>query len=308
MRKNLIDCIMTVRGEKTENYGEDSFVALYKAPLGVIGVFDGCGGLGSKIYPSLNNRSGAYIASRSAENATKKWFSGIFEFKKNDCDKLADDLKECFCLELGPVAFEESGVKGDLAKSFPTTASVVLFKEEKKSLTAEYIWAGDSRGYILEEEGLVQLTRDDIVGGADAFSNLTEDARLSNFVSAEGNFFLNRRLAKIEPPAIIISATDGCFAYFKTPMEFEYLILDCLIEAQSFENGKKLMYERMKSISGDDFTMVLCFAGFGSFDRVKKVIKKRYKRLKSDYISKIDKSSVADCERLWEEYKEDYYG
>lgn len=303
MKKNFVDFIMTVSGETADGCGEDSGFAAFKEPFGIISVFDGCGGIGSKKYASLDNRTGAYIASKSARDATEEWFSaaaagGGFSEKA---------LREGLISKLqGVETDEEDTMKGSLAKRLPTTVSVAAFCEEKKGLSASFIWAGDSRGYIFEPSGLVQITRDDIVGGGDALFNLRNDARLSNFASAEGDFTLNCRRARIGSTAMLITATDGCFGYFKTPMEFEYVILKTMLESDSLKNWKNSLTGHLSSISGDDFTMHIC--GCGGFEQLQKAFKKRKKKLESDYISKLDRADHAKIEKLWNKYKQEYYG
>ncbi len=305
MGKSIINEVFTIWGEKIPNCGEDSFIEIYKEPLGVIGVFDGCGGIGSKKYEAYNNHTGAYIASKTIAETTKEWFLGIEKFLKTHTGKNADRLKSLYVEELSKFENEDKTVKGDLIKSFPTTACVIVFKEEKKELLAQLIWAGDSRGYVLDEGGLIQLTRDDVIGDGDAYLNLSDDARLSNFVSASGDFILNHRVAQIKAPGIIISATDGCFSYFTTPMEFEALILKTMLSAKDLDNWKKSLKKEIEEASCDDFTISFCAFGFKSFEKMQKVYKKRYKHIKKKYLNKLGK---VDEKILWSEYKEEYYG
>ncbi len=307
-KKALVNSIITIKGEKIQSAGEDHAFSTYDEPLGIISVFDGCGGIGAKKYPNQDNRSGAYLASRSAAKATEKWFSEISDFNRDDMENLSEGLKKCICSELNRLTDEDSLMKGSLVCEFPTTMSVVMFKQEKKLIDALFLWAGDSRGYVLDPDGLIQLTRDDIVGDGDAYINLREDARLSNFVSAKGNFFIRKRFAQIKPPAMLICATDGCFGYFSTPMEFEYMLLETLENSYSFAKWSSLIAERLKTVSGDDFSMHICMIGCSDIDMAKRVYKKRRKYLEKNYISKIVKADESVLEKLWSRYKENYYG
>ena len=75
-------------------------------------------------------------------------------------------------------------LKGNLMKEFPSTLSLVLIAPWKSNaLVTEFIWAGDSRGYILDSSGLHQVTVDDIAN-TDALENLSEDAPMKNVISA----------------------------------------------------------------------------------------------------------------------------
>lgn len=307
-RKNLVECIITVSGERVQGCGEDSVFASYCEPVGILGVFDGCGGIGAKKYPSMDNRSGAYLASRAARAAAESWFGEIADFDKADIKPLCERLKNGLKFELGRLSEDESIMKGSLIKEFPTTASVILFKQEKKKVLTGYIWAGDSRGYVFEPDGIIQLTRDDVVGSGDAYANLREDARLSNFVSANGDFCLNHRVAEITAPSMLVCATDGCFGYFKTPMEFEYMLLETMEDAESYAAWKSLISQRLKAVSGDDFSMHICLIGCGGIEGAKRVFKKRNKQLLKNYILKAENASEEKLKKLWDEYKEEYYG
>ena len=84
-------------------------------------------------------------------------------------------------------------LKGNLMKEFPSTLSLVLIAPWKSNaLVTEFIWAGDSRGYILDSSGLHQVTVDDIAN-TDALENLSEDAPMKNVISASHPYVLNRR-------------------------------------------------------------------------------------------------------------------
>ncbi len=46
---------------------------------GLVGVFDGCGGIGSRRYEILNSKTGAYIASRIVGECVAEWFEEYSE-------------------------------------------------------------------------------------------------------------------------------------------------------------------------------------------------------------------------------------
>lgn len=78
-------------------------------------------------------------------------------------------------------------------------------------MIADFIWAGDSRGYVLSDMGLAQVTKDDIDDSVDALDNISNDGVLTNVVSADGNYILHSKQIKIKDKIIIFNATDGCF-------------------------------------------------------------------------------------------------
>ena len=129
---SYLDTQFVVAGEMIPDNGEDSYAYAVNETMGTIGIFDGCGGIGSRKYEEYNRKSGAYIASHTVAKVYLDWFnkyslqhSGI---KPEDVQSVCSDIKTAFCEAL--MSLEESAakssVKGSLTKSFPTTASISL--------------------------------------------------------------------------------------------------------------------------------------------------------------------------------------
>ncbi|MBE6625936.1 MAG: hypothetical protein E7628_01970 [Ruminococcaceae bacterium] len=310
---DCIDAVFVVDGEMIKDNGEDSYSFSVKEDIGYISVFDGCGGIGSRKYETYGGKSGAYIASRACANAIYDYFGEISvspaKITANTFPEIARALKDIFTERLS--AFDsgsrQSLIKGSLAKNFPTTMSGILFKYEQKRYSYFFTWAGDSRGFILTPSGLTQVTKDDVNGSEDALSNLKNDGNLANFISADGRFELNHTLIKREKQSVVITATDGCFGYFSTPMEFEYMLLDTLIHSSSINEWKETLNEYILKYTGDDYTMAIAVAGFGSFKKLKKMFLKRHKILYTRYISKLDGVTSNSLHDMWREYKKVYY-
>ena len=53
---------------------------------------------------------------------------------------------------------------------------------------------------------------------------------------------INVKKIRIEHPCIIMAATDGCFGYLKSPMEFEKLLLDTLLAGESIVQWQNALY------------------------------------------------------------------
>ena len=66
-----IDFHIYVYKEMIDENGEDSGFYGFTDKHALMSVFDGCGGIGAKKYPSMDNRSGAYLASRAARAARR---------------------------------------------------------------------------------------------------------------------------------------------------------------------------------------------------------------------------------------------
>ena len=185
---DFLDTVFVVDGEMIKDNGEDSYAYSVNEQYGLIGVFDGCGGIGSRKYDVYSNKTGAFISSHTIAKTISEWFD---RFSENDNDLSGDNVK-VICSELEEVFTEElrkleSGaaktmIKGSLTKSFPTPASFILFQKRDRGLYTSFVWAGDSRGFILNSTGLAQITQDDIDEGEDALSILSNDSRLTNVV------------------------------------------------------------------------------------------------------------------------------
>lgn len=297
--------------EQITNEGEDSFAySVNNQAVGYIAAFDGCGGMGAKKYPNVGDRSGAKIASMVAAYLTDQFYekhSFHFDDKDTDCLRklLANKLQE---VKAGIAIPGGLKIGGSMFRELPTTASLVAMKiDDELNLLCEYIWAGDSRGYFLDDMGLCQVTSDDLDTEEDAFSNLRNDAKLSNVVNADTEFQLHHEIRSFSHPVIIITATDGAFGYFNSPMEFEYLLLDTLMTANDLKQWEKNLTDSLIPYAGDDFTIVAAGYGFKNIQDCKSYFSERHHALYRDYIEPMSNANEDEMLQLWSLYRTDYY-
>lgn len=291
-----------VEGELVAGKGEDSYLYLANEEMVVLGVFDGCGGSGARKYPVFDNHTGAYLGSRIVSGVIHDWFdcyaSGTPEEKWLIC------LKEEITRNLKRYA-EKGGkslIKGSMVSSFPTTAVFTVCRYIDNKLCIDYIWAGDSRGYLLNSKGLFQVTEDD-VDGEDAMSNLTNDGVITNMISASSNFVLHNKKLDPEMPCIIINATDGCFNYLQSPMHFEFLILDSLVNADSIAQWEKNLGHNLRAVSGDDHDLTMALFGYEEFEKLHEEYKDRLAYIEKTYIVPWKKAEPEIQQQLWQKYK-----
>ena len=311
-----------IQAEAVPDRGEDSgFVCCYENGLVVTGVFDGCGGIGGRRYPEVNGRTGAYIGSQVAAFAADAFFKKYYSEKGKDfivgnralIIQHFQQLQEYISGKLANVKkkLTQTGglqVGGSLSKSFPTTVSIIASMSNGNCVYCNYLWAGDSRGYILDENGLYQVTADDIDTNADdAFLNLREDGILTNVASGDGAFKLHNSITAIQRPSMLINATDGCFAYFLTPMDFENVILQTLEESTSPVQWQARLRDRIKAVAGDDFTLAISCFGFDDFEDMKKHYSLRQIYVQKNYIERQNGADEEQLKQLWESYKPAYY-
>lgn len=172
-------------------------------------------------------------------------------------------------------------VGGSLKKTFPTTVSIVVAEPlDENNVLCEFLWAGDSRGFVLDQDGLCQITLDDIDSNADdAFLNLREDGRLTNIANADVDFDLHCRRIQTKSSMMLISSTDGGFAYFPTPMDFEFVLLNTLQMSETPMQWQERLHSVLKEVAGDDFTISIACFGFSDFNNMKNHYYNRLKLL-----------------------------
>ncbi len=324
--------------EKTIEKGEDADpVLLVEGKKYFISVFDGMGGAGSTVYSFDGvQRSGAFIASRTVKKTLERLLHNIIKQNEVFDEKITETLKNEVLKDLNSqlkeLKHEVSALKSKLIKTLPTTFAGQLIYEEEKEIKVFSFSAGDSRNYILSpQKGLSQLSKDDLKENFDAFENITKDAQMSNFIHIEGDFKINLKEYSFDnQECILISATDGCFGYFPTPLHFENIILNSISSSDTISECKDLLIENIKEVAGDDFSLSFLPIGFGSFNGIKESFKarlefmyqdnmktleeedKKYEKLKKDKIrieedlKHQEKFRIEAQTMFWEEYKKNY--
>lgn len=299
---SVLDFCIEVYKEKIEGKGEDSFYYSAMPEKAVFGVYDGCGGSGARRYERLQNRTGAYMASRVISGATKDWFDSSTSIENSvpNIETLTERMQEylAICKREGETA---SSIKGKMSKAFPTTAAVIVCAPAKGKISATCIWAGDSRCYMLDSSGLMQLTDDDI-SGLDPMENLTADGGLTNVISASSKIRLHSKQIDITKPCLLFAATDGCFGYLSTPMEFEFLLLDTLLRSKSISEWENNIQAFLQNTAGDDFSLCGCSFGYGTLNNLQNQFKQRRSFLLSEYIEGIAAKTIEEKTLLWKDY------
>lgn len=301
------DFFIEVYQPKIEHNGEDSYYYGVGNTVSVVGSFDGSGGSGSQRYENFQNKTGAYVGSRALSGAVRDWYvAGEAALAQ---DEAAGRLKErvteylSFCKKF---CKSSSRMRGSMIKEFPTTCALIAYRKTETGREALSLWAGDSRCYLLDARGLHQLSIDDN-NVPDAMDNLTENGVMTNLVSASKEFALHAHAVPVEGPCVIFTATDGCFDYVRTPMEFEYLLLWTLAEAGSPVDWEDRMRQEMGGVTGDDMALCGLSVGYGSFVGLKKALRPRLQELYEQYVRDAGEMDMAGRRALWDQYKGEYY-
>jgi serine/threonine protein phosphatase PrpC len=287
-------CTAKVAGE-----GEDADPILRVGPdLGLLGVFDGMGGAGGRVYDTPDGRhTGAWIASRFARNVVERLMLELIKPEWNldgpaTAAELHRVLASSLAARLAELKAPDSTLRSKLVKALPTTMTLAVLQRSDPvagAYACHLFWAGDSRAYVVDPEGGArQLTTDDLRSGGDAMRNLTDDSVMSNCISADTEFHINHRQVELQAPFLLLCATDGCFAYVRSPMHFEQLLLSTLQDAKDAEAWRRALEARVTAITGDDAAMALLGLG-ADLDGLKKLFRDRTAELQRRYIDPLEK-------------------
>lgn len=303
---DLLSTHYLICNENIKAKGEDSGFEAYTCEAGLIGAFDGCGGLGAKTCPSVSGKTEAYLASRAVGAAARQWFySQAATGYQWNIDTLKNQILSNLKLCQQQTADSGSMLLGSMVRPFPSTIAAITFQIVNKKLVTQHIWAGDSRTYVLDKDGLGQISIDDIKG-LDAMSNLTKDSPLTNVLSGDGRFQLHCVKFSPKHPCIMFCATDGCFGYLSSPMAFEWMILSTLVKAPNAAQWQQLLNDSIVSHAGDDQTLAVAAFGFDSFIELKKYYFDRYCVIER-IVKEFDRTDPDSRQHLWETYKPNYY-
>lgn len=305
--KDVIDQFFVVQQEMIPGKGEDSYLLEVKEKEAAAGVFDGCGGSGARTYEYFENHTGAYIASRTLAYAAHCWFKEQYadpEKRKKDPAKELKRHLDQFLQNLMKSGRASRGLRGSIMKDFPSTLALATVSARRGRAEIGCCWCGDSRGFVLDREGLHQITRDDTLE-PDAMKNLTECAPMNNLVSASAAYEIHRSSFLWKLPCVVLTATDGCFDMLESPMEFEKLLLRTLCHSQSTEQWKERLHQELKKTAADDYSMSVLIVGFGSFLSLRNCFQDRLSYMMKEF----PLSEKTSREELWEQwnfYRENY--
>ena len=295
--------------------GEDSFAAYANDACAMLCVTDGCGGLGARRYARLEGHTGAFLAARLAARAFEAWALSNRSMPLTPDEGEALRLAAQGALDAAFGAFDQeyaladARIVGSMQRRLPTTLCAALSREGAATWREVcFLWAGDSRGYVLDGSGLHQCTADHLRGEPDAFLSLYRDAALSRFLSADAPSRLSMRRLRAPLPCVLLVATDGAFGCLPTPMEFEMLLLSALQAARSLSGWERKLTAAFARLCQDDATVLLMPCGFESFAQMKAMFAQRREALKGAFITPVRRRRHdRDFARArWEAYREGY--
>lgn len=303
---DCFDTILMVSKEARENLGEDSFFCAGQNRSAIVSVYDGSGGLGAHKYDSFKGHTGAYMASRTVSCAVCDWYKDHHNKSWKNIYKMVESIDSYIRKAYKICEFyntDKMRIKGSMVRKFPTTMALAYAENDTDGILLNVIWAGDSRVYLLDENGLAQVTKDDS-DVEDALENLSNDGVMFNVLSSDGKYQLNYKTIKLIKPTIVFAATDGCFSYMHSPMEFEYVILKTLCNSKTPYLFQKELQITLSKYAGDDLTLGLMSFYYEDFKKVKISLSERLVYMKKKYIDILNREKSHEClHHLWKEYK-----
>ena len=126
-------------------------------------------------------------------------------------------------------------------------------------------------------------------------------------IAADGRYTLHRRRMTLTRPAVVFAATDGVFGYIRTPMEFEWLLLRVLCDADTPAAFSARLQEILSEVAGDDFTLALSSFFFGDYDALRGAFSARVQALERDYVRPLHAQRTEALQsELWARYRVGY--
>lgn len=237
-----------------------------------------------KPYVEGDGKEPSYLAKifapciENEENTSARWGSrtvmtrflyGVMmraaEGKKELTDKDAAEMGKF--IDKGLVRVKEGmglEVEDRGKSSMPSTFAAVHFSErEDGKYDVEAVWAGDSRCYLLDGNGLRRISVDDE----------DESKLLVNFFCADYPVNLRVRRYVADAPFAVLCGSDGFFdVYDRKELTVEARFLGDVFEVGSFDALKEKLEERYACNSNDDTSVAFTAVGYESYEEFKNSI------------------------------------
>lgn len=267
-------------------------------------VADGLGASGLTKHKVVENgiplvRTSAYLGSRILSESVREFYNANYSVlmdmaEQSDSAAIEGvllDLKEYIAASLksGAEQLQIKELRSRALKIFPSTLASVLYREKEDSITLCCVWAGDSRIYVLSPEtGLSQVSLDD----ADDARAMNSESSMNNCISAYGSFRLNYGVISVPSPCIVFCASDGCFDYRPSPLHFEWLLINTILNHLPPAEGEALgsalsasVLDNMYQSIGDDTTMAGMLFGFQNTEELSLAFARRMESFGADAIN-----------------------
>lgn len=241
----------------------------------------------------------AYFASRFLALATVYAFeeARIFDPEKiagasaNEDARFAAKLRD-YLVEKELALAKAIGIDGAKVPEgmlfLPSTFCVVLYKEDVDDVDVLVLYAGDSRAYVWDADGLKALTVD----------HNDESRMMNNLIAPLAKPFIEPVRYRLKKPCAVFAATDGIYdsIYTKQPLYLEAVLFEPFAKVYAESAGAKATDEEKFAAAADKIkadysgdlgshddsnTMAMATFGYPGFDDFAKVAAKRIAYLES---------------------------
>lgn len=156
---------------------------------------------------------------------------------------------------------------------FPTTFAAASYRKidninSTNSYYVDAVWAGDSRCYVLDNNGLRKLSVDD----EDMYTH-----SITNLFSVEDNTELRFRRYTLESPFTLICASDGFFDRYNSNLQTEASLLKLIKDSKSMDNLRTSMEEYYASNRSDDTSVAFVPVGYSDYKELRNSLAARTK-------------------------------
>jgi serine/threonine protein phosphatase PrpC len=277
--------------EAVEGHGEDA--PPYVSPTAAA-VFDGLGGAGASplALPDGRTVTNAYAASRVACEA----FAWLAEggprpggeqtaWADEDPASLAERFASGLYAELDAF-YDGLGRPAPALSSclvLPTTFAAALTDELDGAVVLTALWAGDSRVYALDADGLHQVSQDDQARPCDYRDLLLMDAPMTNKLNLTQPFHVNARRVELRKPCAVLTCSDGCCMYFANPLQLESRLLCAFGRHEDLPAALDYLRQRYAATAQDDCSLTAQVFADGGYGEFRALVARRFADFKRSY-------------------------
>ena len=258
-------------------------------------ICDGAGGTGSSKHKNVvfenktDTFTSAYLASRlvskSAHSFLVKNSNNILKFAEQDNTKdiksMVEEMGNSIRTTLDNFVNEQKLFllnSGSTLKMLPSTLTSIIYNHYPEGTVAVVISVGDSWALMLDQNGLHQLSKEDITYG----NAMTNSSNAGTLVSQNCDFHLNIAVYKNLPSKCMIFATsDGLTDRLKPLYRLENNLISFLAHSSnwnkdSIEAQLKQLIEKSRCNKSDDCSIAGAMLGFESIDDFQDCVTQRF--------------------------------
>lgn len=216
-------------------------------------------------------------------------FAAIAEMSAEEQDAYAMELGKRLAASIAeklPIVANEVGFTIEMDSNnkgvylLPSTLTLTLYNERENDVQALYLWAGDTRGYVWDEEnGIAQVTEDH-----------EQDETMTNLITLSKPFGIEGRFLTFPKPCVLFNTSDGVYKpkVFANGIDMEAQIFQSFGHFEKLDDALGHLVAAFNHISADDSsTMSLVAFGYNDYDEFRAAVKRRLGRISDRFLSRL---------------------